>query len=180
MIVQPYKNELPLSSKIKRAVWEVVNLCLFRPTPRWGFNGWRIALLRAFGAEIGKGCRVAPSCKIWAPWNLTMKGYTCLGPGVDCYSMAPITLGVKVTVSQRVFLCTGTHETHTPEKRLITKPIKVEDHAWIAAEAFVHPGVTIGEGAVIGARSVVTKDMPEWSVCAGHPCRAIKERRRTE
>lgn len=105
-----------------------------------------------------------------------MGNYSCLGPDVDCYSMARISLGNKATVSQRSFLCTGTHETSTSAKRLVTKPITLEDFAWVAAEVFVHPGVTIGEGAVIGARSVVVKDMPPWMVCAGFPCKPLKPR----
>ncbi len=79
-------------------------------------------------------------------------------------------------MSQRAFICAGTHDYTKSGHPLITAPIVIGDNAWVAAEAFVHPGVTIGEGAVIGARSVVTKDMPAWTVCAGHPCKPIKER----
>ena len=176
LTVQPYVNEFTFPFKIKRAAWIIISFALFKPTPRWPLNGWRIFLLKLFGATIGRGCRIDPSCRVWAPWNLTMGDYSCLGPDVDCYSMSPIRMGAKVTVSQRSFLCTGTHEIHTSEKRLITKPIELRDFSWIAAEVFVHPGVTVGEGAVIGARSVVLKDMPSWMICAGFPCKPIKPR----
>jgi putative colanic acid biosynthesis acetyltransferase WcaF len=171
-----YRNGFSASAKLRRLAWECVWLLAFRPTPRWALHGWRRFLLRCFGAQIGAGCRIDPSCRVWAPWQLSMGEYSVLGPGVDCYSMAPIRIGSKVAVSQRSCLCAGSHATDTLDRPLITGPIVIEDHAWVAAECFVHPHVTIHEGAVIGARSVVVKDMPAWSICAGHPCRKIKDR----
>lgn len=171
-----YRNGFSGTAKLRRWAWEVVWLLAFRPTPRWALHGWRRFLLRSFGAEIGTGCRIAPSCRIWAPWNLVMGEFSALGDGVDCYSMDRITIGSKVAVSQRSFLCAGSHDIHSLSRPLITGPITIEDHVWIAAESFVHPNVVIRVGAVIGARSVVLKEMPAWSVCAGHPCRKIKDR----
>ena len=162
-----------------RALWEFTWLFFFRPTPRWAFHSWRNFLLRIFGAKVGPHCRIDPSCRIWAPWNLTLKGYTSLGSGVDCYTMDKITIGTKTSISQRSFICSGSHEIGTLDRRLITKSIVIGDHAWIAAESFIHPGVEIGEGSVIGARSVVTKDMPPWMICSGNPCKPIKERKIT-
>jgi putative colanic acid biosynthesis acetyltransferase WcaF len=171
-----YRNDFSSASLLRRFVWEVVWLLAFRPTPRWALHGWRRFLLRSFGAQVGMGCRIAPSCRVWAPWNLVMGEYSALGDGVDCYSMDRITIGSKVAVSQRSFLCAGSHDVRTLDRPLVTGPIVIENHAWIAAESFVHPSVVIREGAVIGARSVVLKDMPAWSVCAGHPCRKLKDR----
>jgi putative colanic acid biosynthesis acetyltransferase WcaF len=171
-----YRSDFTRSAKLRRLAWEVVWWLAFRPTPRWALHGWRRALLRAFGAQVGEGCRIAPSCRVWAPWNLSMGAFSALGDGVDCYSMGRITIGSKVAVSQRSFLCAGSHDTASLARPLVTGPIVIEDHAWIAAECMVHPHVVIGEGAVIGARSVVLKDMPAWSICAGHPCRRIKDR----
>lgn len=171
-----YRSGFTASAKLRRFVWEVVWLLAFRPTPRWALHGWRRFLLRCFGAEVGAGCRIAPSCRVWAPWNLAMGEFSALGDGVDCYSMGRITIGSKVAVSQRSFLCAGSHDTRSLSRPLVTGPIVIGDHVWIAAESMVHPNVVIGEGAVIGARSVVLKDMPAWSICAGNPCRKIKDR----
>lgn len=105
-----------------------------------------------------------------------MDDESAMGRGVICYSMGPITLGKRAVVSQRAHLCAGTHDYEHPGMQLVTKPIHVGDRAWICAEAFVGPGVTVGEGAVIGARAVVTKDVPPWTVGAGNPFRVIKPR----
>lgn len=171
-----YVDTIRRRDRLRRFAWELVWLFLFRTTPRWTLHGWRRSLLRAFGAKVGEGVRVAPSCKVWAPWNLEVGDYSALGDAVDCYSMNKITIGSKVAISQRAFLCAGSHDVATLLRPLITKPINIGDHVWIAAESFVHPGVTIGVGAVVGARSVVTRDLPEWSICVGHPCRPIKSR----
>ena len=171
---------MPRSLKVRRLVWNLVWACAFRPTPRGMMNGWRTALLKAFGARIGKGSIVAPSCFVWAPWNLEMGDLSVLGDNVDCYSMAKITIGSKVAVSQRSFLCAGTHDISSLSRPLVTSPIWIGDHCWISAECMVLPGVTIAEGTVVGARSLVTKDLPAWHVCGGNPCRPIKPRNITD
>jgi putative colanic acid biosynthesis acetyltransferase WcaF len=125
---------------------------------------------------MAKGCHIYPKVRIWAPWNLVCDEEAGVGDGAILYNQAPITLGKRVVVSQGAHLCTGSHDYESPGFDLFAKPITVGDHAWIAAECFVHPGVTIGEGAVIGARSVVIRDMPPWTVCAGNPCKPIKPR----
>jgi putative colanic acid biosynthesis acetyltransferase WcaF len=171
-----YQDKLPLKSKLLRLLWGVAYVVLFRPTPRWAMSAWRVFLLRLFGAEIGKGCRIAPSCKIWAPWNLRIKALTCLGGDVDCYSVSPILIGTNVAISQRAFLCPASHDISTYQRELIHAPIHIEDHVWIAAGAFIGPGVHIGEGAVIGAHAVVTKDVEPWAVMVGNPARKVKNR----
>jgi len=175
-----YVDTIPRQEKLRRLMWEITWFLLFRPTPRWGTHGWRRFLLRSFGARIGRGSRIAPSCRVWAPWNLSMGELSVLGDGVDCYSMDQITIGSKVAVSQRAFLCTGTHDVTSLRRPLVTRPIVIEDHCWIAAEAMVMPGVRIHEGAIIGARSLVTKDQQAWSICGGHPCKTIKPRTITD
>jgi putative colanic acid biosynthesis acetyltransferase WcaF len=110
------------------------------------------------------------------PWNLEMKDYACIGPGVDCYNAAPIVIGNHATISQRTYLCTASHDLTSATHPQIEKPIVIEDRAWVAAEAFVGPGVTIGEGAVVGARGCVFKDVEPWTVVGGNPARFIKKR----
>lgn len=118
-----------------------------------------------------------PGVKIWAPWNLIAGDEAGVADGVECYSMAKITIGEKVVISQDAFLCAGTHDYEDPKFPLYAKPIQIGANAWVCARSFVHPGVNIGEGAVIGACSVVTHDIPAWMVCAGNPCEPIKPRK---
>jgi len=148
---------------------------LFRPTPP-PLHGWRRMLLRGFGANIAEGCHIYSDARVWAPWNLHMASQACLGPRVICYSMAPIYLGERAIVSQGAHLCTGSHDYASPSFHLIAKPITIGADAWVCAEAFVGPGVQIGEGAVIGARAVVIRSQPAWTVCAGNPACPLKPR----
>jgi putative colanic acid biosynthesis acetyltransferase WcaF len=164
-----------ITNRLARVVWNTVCLLFFRPSPK-PFHSWRCFLLRLFGAKIGKGCHIYPKATIWAPWMLECGDETGIANGVNVYNQAHITLGRRCVISQGTHLCTGSHDYESPHFSLIAKPIIIGNQVWIAAECFVHPKVHIGEGAVIGARSVVTKDMPSWTVCAGHPCKPIKPR----
>lgn len=166
----------PLRNRIARACWNMVHLFLFRPSPVF-LHGWRSWLLRCFGAKVGRCVHVYPGVRIWAPWNLVIGDEAGIGNGAILYSQDLIHIGRRAVVSQGAHLCTGTHDHTRPEHPLRTRPISIGDHAWVAAEAFVHPGVVIGEGAVIGARAVVHRDMPAWMVCAGHPCRPVGPRK---
>ncbi|GAB4214464.1 MAG: hypothetical protein OHK0012_12550 [Synechococcales cyanobacterium] len=178
--VDPFTSpSFSLGNRLRRVAWGVVCTLLFRPSPR-PLRGWRTFLLRCFGAKIGRGSLVYSDLKVWAPWNLELGEYTWIGEGVTCYSMAPIRLGDRAVVSQGSHLCTGTHDYTDPNFQLMAFPITIGARAWLCADTFVAPGVTIGEGAVIGARSVVTKDMPAWMVCAGNPCRPLKPRQMKE
>lgn len=171
-----YQNRHSLKSKIARAVWNTVWTCLFRPTPRGFLNGWRIFLLRLNGAKIGCNCVVHPSCKVWQPWNLSIGNYVALSEYVDCYSVDRITIGDSVTISQGSYLCCASHDISSRIMELTYKPITIESQAWVAARAFIAPGVTVGEGAVVGACAVVTKDVAPWTVVAGNPARVVKKR----
>ena len=165
-------------NKAARWAWTFAWYLCFRPSPRI-CHGWRRWLLRIFGAKIGQGTRCYPSARIWAPWNLEVGKVTAIADGAEIYNPAAITLGDYVVVSQGAYLCTASHDYAKWTFPLVTKSIVVGDHAWIAAKAIVQMGVTIGEGCVIGAGSVVTKDMPPWTVCAGNPCRPIKPYQKT-
>lgn len=166
---------ISLRNKVGRAVWKVVWLLLFRPTPR-SFQAWRCLLLRAFGAKLSKAVHPYPSARIWAPWNLEMGDHSCLSEHVDCYSVDRITIGAHATISQYSFLCTASHDYRDPAMPLVTAPITIGENAWVAADVFVAPGVTIGEGAVVTARSSVFSDIDPWTVAAGNPAKPVKTR----
>lgn len=174
-MLNPYVNKISNINKVLRFLWGVVWATSFCPTPRQ-LHGWRIFLLRIFGAKIGRGCTVYPSCKIWAPWNLEMNDYACLSFEVDCYCVDRVTIGRHATVSQGAFLCTASHDISDPGMRLLTAPIVIGDNAWVTARAIICPGVTLGEGAVIGAGAVVSKDVEPWTVVGGNPAKFIKNR----
>lgn len=143
-------------------------------------HGWRRFWLRLFGAKVGKGVHVYPRVSIWAPWNLELKDFCGIGNGVILYSQGKISIGYKAVISQGSHICAGTHDYTKKGFPLVVKPIVIEDYVWIAAEVFVHPGVQISEGAVIGARSVVVNSMPPWMVCSGFPCKPMRERMKEE
>lgn len=168
-------SELPLSNKVMRGLWGVAWLVLFRPSPR-PLHGWRCFLLRLFGASIGRGVLVYQSVRVWAPWNLEMADGSCLGDWVDCYSVDKISLGRRAIVSQYSYLCTATHDFSRRDRPLVTRPIVIGDDAWVTADVFIGPGVKIGEGTVVGARSTVVRDLPPWSIAVGSPARVIGKR----
>jgi len=166
---------LTLSNKVIRSLWRFVWLLFYRPTPRI-FHWWRCNLLRLFGAKIGKSVHPYPSSQIWAPWNLEMGDSSCLSEGVDCYCVDKIFIGSHTTVSQYSFLCTASHDYTQKDMPLVTAPIIIGNRVWITADVFVGPGVTIGDGVVVSARSSVFGDIPPWTVARGNPAIPFKSR----
>lgn len=168
-------QNLSLANKVGRLAWSIVWMCFYRPTPR-SFHGWRRFLLRCFGAKLGKGVHPYPSSRVWAPWNLEMGDYACLSEAVDCYCVAKISIGRNSTVSQYSFLCSASHDYTDIDMPMICAPITIGDQVWITADVFVGPGVHIGDGAVVTARSSVFADIPPWMVARGNPAVAVKPR----
>jgi putative colanic acid biosynthesis acetyltransferase WcaF len=166
-------------NRFARFIWGIVYVLFFRFSPR-PFHAWRAVVLRCFGAKLGRNCHIYPKAEVWAPWNLECDDEVAVADRVILYNQAPIRLGRRVVISQGSHLCTGTHDYNSENFTLKAYPIVVRPVAWICAEVFVHPGVTVGEGAVIGARSVVARSMPDWMVCSGNPCAPIKPRRKPE
>jgi putative colanic acid biosynthesis acetyltransferase WcaF len=160
---------------IGRALWEVVSRPLFAWTPRI-FWGWRRALLRLFGAEVGREVNIYPNVKVAIPWNLSIGDYTAIGEGAIVYSLGRISIGERVTISQHAHLCAGSHDYTDPVMPLLKLPITVEDEVWICADAFVGPGIVVGERAIVAARGVVVNDVPEGAIVGGNPARLIKQR----
>ena len=165
----------PLSNRLARLTWGIVYTLLFRPSPR-NLHRWRNWLLRLFGANLHYTARVYPRTRCWAPWNLTMGEYACIGDDVDVYCVAPIEIGAYSTVSQYSYLCAATHDFDQLDHPLVTSPIVIGTRCWIAADVFVGPGVSIGNGTVVGARSSVFSDLPEWVIATGTPAKPVRDR----
>jgi putative colanic acid biosynthesis acetyltransferase WcaF len=168
-------HQVTLGNRIRRAAWNLVWVSLGRCSPNVAHR-WRRLLLRTFGATVGSGAHVYPNARIWAPWNLKLGARSCLANGANCYNVALVEIGDDVVVSQDAYLCTATHDYNLPSFPLRIAPISIESRTWVAAGAFVSPGVTLHAGAVVGARSVVTKNVPPWTVVGGNPARVLKER----
>lgn len=171
-----YRNRLGFGNRLGRGLWQLCWVLLFRYTPNRPANFWRVWLLRRFGARIGINCSIAPSVEIWAPWNLIMHDNSLIARRTRCYNPATVELHSQCIVSENVFLCTASHDVHSPRHELVTKPIVLCDQVWIAADAFIGMGVTVNTGAVVGARSCVFKDVPPWTVVGGNPAEFIKKR----
>lgn len=171
-----YVNRIPLSNMFKRAIWNIIYVLLFRPFPTKIFRSWRNFILRLFGAKVHRRAGVYCSAFITEPWNLILDNNAWIGPHALCDSTDVIHICNNATVSQYAYLCTASHDTSLKSFDLVTKPITIKENAWVAAGSFVGMGVTIGEGAVVGARSSVFKDVDSWSIVGGCPAKFIKKR----
>lgn len=174
MNLSQYREEKP--HRFKQICWKVINVTLFRCLIGTQLRFLRNILLRMFGAKIPLDSLIYPSCTIWAPWNLEIGKYSCVGPDTKLYNKNKIIIRHNAVVSQGCFLCTASHDITDPKHSLTTAPIIIEDRAWVAADAFVGMGVTIGRGAVVGARAAVFKDVEPWTVVGGNPAKFIKKR----
>lgn len=133
-------------------------------------------LLRAFGARVGRRCHVRPTARIELPWNLFIGAYSSVGDFARIYNLGPIDIGERVTISQGAHLCAGDHDYSKPTMPLLRPSIHIDSDAWVAADAFVGPGVRIGRGAVLGARACAFKDLEQWTIYGGNPARPIGKR----
>ena len=156
-------------------VWWLVQAIAF-PLSLHTSHRWRCWLLRLFGAKIGQQVMIRPTARITYPWNIEIGDHSWVGDDVVLYSLVPIRLGRHCVISQKSYLCTGSHNISDPRFGLVTGEIVVENGAWIATDCFIGPDVRIGANAVIGARSTVLGAMPPEQVCFGTPCKPIKPR----
>ena len=176
MELSQYNSKFSIQNKIGRILWSFCYILLFRPFNHSIFKKWRNLILRSFGAKIARSAHIYANVKIWAPWNIEVGEHSCLGPQVDCYNQGKITIGNNTVISQKAYLCASTHDYTIASFPLICKPIVIEDKVWIAADSFIGPGVTIGTGAIVGARSAVFKNVESWTVVGGNPAKVIKKR----
>jgi putative colanic acid biosynthesis acetyltransferase WcaF len=167
----------PARALAERAAWALCQRTVFRWSPR-PWHGFRARLLRAFGADIPNPGSVVvfPTADIVFPGNLRLAPRAMVGPRVRLYNLAPIAVEYGANLSQDCHLCAGTHDYTRWSMPLVARPIAIGPNAWLGAEVFVGPGVSVGELCVVGARSVVVRDLPARQVCVGHPCRPIKPR----
>ncbi len=167
----PWSN----NDRVRRVLWEFCwfFFCSWTPKPA---NAWRLFWLSLFGARIDGKPFVHQRARIAIPWNLTLHDRACLGDRANAYSLGKIEIGARATVAQEVYLSTGSHDFSHPALQLVTAKITIGEDAFIGARAFVMPGVEIGARSVVGACSVVTKDVPPDVFAAGNPCRVIRSR----
>lgn len=159
---------------VSRILWGfALPFFAFSPRPLWG---WRRFLLRIFGARIGRDVHIYPSVQIVIPWTLDIGDQSAVGDRAILYALGPMRIGARATISQGAHLCAGSHDWRDPTMPLLKPPIEVGNDAWICADAFVGPNVRIGDRAIVGARAVVTKDVPSGFIVAGNPARKIGNR----
>lgn len=171
-----YENRLGRKHQAVRMLWNILWPLTTWFLPRSLGMGWKRSLLRMFGAKVHPTAQVYSSARIYYPANLTMEAYSCLADGVECYNVAPVTVGAHSTISQGTLLCTASHDITDSHHRLVTAPIVVEDQVWIGARAYIGMGVVVRQGAVVGATASVYKTVEPWTVVGGNPARFIKKR----
>ena len=174
--ISQYKRASTRKEQVLRFLWNIVWVVLARPISRSLGRRWNLFLLKCFGAKVHKTANVYSGAKIYAPWNLEMGAYSTIASGVDFYNADKIIIGANVIISQKASLYTASHNIETVDFKWFSKPVIIKDKAWIASESFIMAGVTIGEGAVVGARAAVFKDVEPWTVVGGNPAKFIKKR----
>ena len=163
--------------KILRALWMLTRGPLFRAS--WhNWYGWRRVVLRLFGAKLASTVRIRPTAHVEIPWLLEVGDFTTIGDHAKIYNLGRITIGKYVLISQNAHLCAGSHDFTRPDMPLLRPTIDVEDHAWVAADAYIGPHVTIGEGAILGARGAAFKSLAPWTIFGGNPSKKLADRPR--
>ena len=155
--------------------WWIIQSTLFGCSPQM-FYAWRRWLLRRFGAKIGEGVIIRPTARLTFPWKVTIGDHAWIGDHVVLYSLGEITIGPNAVISQKSYICTGSHDPFVPTFDIFAKPISIGAESWIATDVFVAPGVTIGPGALIAARSAVFTNIPPATIARGTPAKVIGPR----
>ncbi|HTE34251.1 MAG TPA: putative colanic acid biosynthesis acetyltransferase [Chryseolinea sp.] len=162
-------------SKITVQLWWIVQATLFSWSPQFLY-GWRIFLLKLFGARIGKHVKIRSTVKVTYPWKLSIGDYSWVGDDCVLYNLGDITIGNHVAIAHKVYVNTGGHEYDKMTFDIFFKPVAIEDECWITNDVYIAPGVTIGKGTIVSARSSVLKSLPPGKICVGTPAKPIKDR----
>ncbi|WP_372776564.1 hypothetical protein [Mangrovibacterium sp.] len=170
-----YHNPISIKEKLRIQMWRIVELLLFKPSPHL-FSGWRVFILKCFGAKIGKGCFISPKAEIFMPWNLELGNFSAIDNYVYIKNKVKITIEDYVSIATHTQIIPGGHDVKSRQFASDLAPVRIRNGAFIGSSTFIGKGVTIGQMCVIGARSVVLKDMPENYICFGHPCKPIAPR----
>src|SRR2546422_3645757 len=170
-----FASPWPAGDRILRILWEFcwMVFCVWTPKPA---NPWRLFWLAVFGAKIEGKPFVHQRARIAIPSNLILHDRACLGDRANAYSLGEIEIGARATVAQEAYLSTGSHDFAEASMALVTAKITIGEDAFVGARVFVLPGVTIGARSIIGACSVVTRDVPEDVIAAGNPCKVLRSR----
>lgn len=168
-----------LGNRLARLVWGAAWLVLARWTPP-PLHGWRRLVLRVFGTKVAPGARVHASVSVWLPTNLELGENCLIGPGVKLYNQGHISIGARTVISQGAHLCASSHDVSDPHFQLVLRPITIGAGCWVAAEAFVGPGVSMGDGAVLAARGVLFEDAKPGTIYRGNPAIEVKTRKLRE
>lgn len=168
-------EQKPWPELAARFFWALCSSIVF-PLPGRQFSPLRVALLRLFGAKIGSRVLICSRVHVWFPWRLSIGDFSAIGRSVEIYNYENVRIGSNTVISQYSYLCTASHDYCSRSMDFFSRPISVGDSAWVASGAMICPGVVIPDGVVVGARSLVASDLPEWTVCAGIPAKKIKNR----
>ncbi|SBO12203.1 Maltose O-acetyltransferase [Vibrio mediterranei] len=160
--------------QVARILWGFGKV-FFRLTPRPLYT-IRSFILRCFGASVGHNVNISNTANIYFPWNLEIGDWSSIGDHALVYNLGVVRIGNMSTISQRTHVCAGSHDYCDPTLPLLKPPVNIGSQVWVCADSFIGPGVSVNDGAVVGARSVVTKDVEQWSVVAGNPAKTIKRR----
>ena len=163
--------------RLTETLWELFGQPAFRIT----FHNWyklRNRILRLFGASVHPSARIRPTVRITHPWKLTIGANTAVGDHAILFCLGPVTIGRRCTISQYTHLCAATHDFRRKDMQLVTPGITIGDDVWIAADAFVGPGVRVGQGAILGSRASAFKDLDPWSIYGGDTAKRLGARQK--
>lgn len=173
--IDGYSSPWPKKQAVLIRVWEVVWTLFVRWLPK-PFYRWHVLLLKLFGCKIQGHVFIAPSCRIYAPWLLKIGNKSCLGPRSEVYNLGSVNIGERTTLAQYVYICNGTHDLSDPILPLLVGDIEIGNDVFVGAKAIILPGLKLGDGSVVGAGSVLTKNTEEFNIYAGNPAIYIKKR----
>ncbi len=154
--------------RIQELLWILIRTLFFlTPLPLPSFL--KVLLLRLFGAKIGKGVIIRSRVMIWMPWRLEIQDHVWIGEEAFLLNLSPIVIESHCCISQRAFLCTGSHDHQQIDFRFKNAPITLRQGSWIAAQAFVGAGVEVGKNSIVSAGSVALYSIPENTIVRGNP-----------